>query len=87
MTTLVECWNKLDGNVGELSSWVATKVVFLLKKCSLFVVIVNTWVPMLTKVVVDFTKTTATKNVTCSILIFYHHSQQSQGQNNSEFSH
>jgi len=25
MTTLVECWNKLDGNVGELSSWVATK--------------------------------------------------------------
>ena len=21
----VECWNKLDGNVGELSSWVATK--------------------------------------------------------------
>ena len=28
-TTLVECWNKLDGNVGELSSWVATKVSFL----------------------------------------------------------
>lgn len=27
MTTLVECWNKLDGNVGELSSWVNTKVV------------------------------------------------------------
>ena len=27
-TTLVECWNKLDGNVGELSSWVATKVTF-----------------------------------------------------------
>ena len=27
-TTLVECWNKLDGNVGELSSWVATKVSF-----------------------------------------------------------
>ena len=26
MTTLVECWNKLDGNVGELSSWVAAKV-------------------------------------------------------------
>jgi len=26
MTTLVECWNKLDGNVGELSSWVSTKV-------------------------------------------------------------
>merc|ERR1712018_803155 len=25
MTTLVECWNKLDGNVGELSSWVDTK--------------------------------------------------------------
>ena len=25
MTTLVECWNKLDGNVGELSSWVTTK--------------------------------------------------------------
>merc|ERR1711915_659923 len=25
MTTLVECWNELDGNVGELSSWVATK--------------------------------------------------------------
>merc|ERR1712024_321436 len=25
MRTLVECWNKLDGNVGELSSWVATK--------------------------------------------------------------
>ena len=25
MTTLVECWNKLDGNVGELSSWVAAK--------------------------------------------------------------
>ena len=25
-TTLVECWNKLDGNVGELSSWVNTKV-------------------------------------------------------------
>ena len=23
---MVECWNKLDGNVGELSSWVATKV-------------------------------------------------------------
>ena len=26
MTTLVECWNKLDGNVGELSSWVTEKV-------------------------------------------------------------
>ena len=26
MTTLVECWNKLDGNVGELSSWVQQKV-------------------------------------------------------------
>merc|ERR1712198_701182 len=25
MTTLVECWNKLDGNVGELSSWVVQK--------------------------------------------------------------
>merc|ERR1719410_2602298 len=25
MTTLVECWNKLDGNVGELSSWVNTQ--------------------------------------------------------------
>merc|ERR1719357_1121306 len=25
MATLVECWNKLDGNVGELSSWVALK--------------------------------------------------------------
>merc|ERR1719270_2382150 len=25
MTTLVDCWNKLDGNVGELSSWVNTK--------------------------------------------------------------
>jgi len=25
MTTLVECWNKLDGNVGELSSWVSQK--------------------------------------------------------------
>merc|ERR1712098_679645 len=25
MTTLVECWNKLDGNVGELSSWVQDK--------------------------------------------------------------
>merc|ERR1712002_1195124 len=25
MTTLVECWNKLDGNVGELSSWVSMK--------------------------------------------------------------
>lgn len=25
MTTLVECWNKLDGNVGELSSWVTAK--------------------------------------------------------------
>merc|ERR1712080_535539 len=25
MTTLVECWNKLDGNVGELSSWVQEK--------------------------------------------------------------
>ena len=22
MTTLVECWNKLEGNVDELSSWV-----------------------------------------------------------------
>ena len=22
MTTLEECWNKLEGNVGELSSWV-----------------------------------------------------------------
>ena len=43
----------MDGNVGELSSWVATKVVFLLKKFSLFVVIVNTWVHMLTEVVVD----------------------------------
>ena len=31
MTTLVECWNKLDGNVGELSSWVSTKV-FILEK-------------------------------------------------------
>ena len=26
MTTLVECWNKLDGNVGELSSWVQKQV-------------------------------------------------------------
>ena len=26
MTTLVECWNKLDGNVGELSSWVTKQV-------------------------------------------------------------
>ena len=26
MTTLVECWNKLDGNVGELSSWVNKQV-------------------------------------------------------------
>ena len=26
MTTLVECWNKLDGNVGELSSWVQEQV-------------------------------------------------------------
>ena len=25
MTTLVECWNKLDGNVGELSSWVTAR--------------------------------------------------------------
>ena len=25
MTTLVECWNKLEGNVGELSSWVTAK--------------------------------------------------------------
>ena len=25
MTTLVECWNKLEGNVGELSSWVDNK--------------------------------------------------------------
>ena len=28
MTTLVECWNKLDGNVGELSSWVTKQVIF-----------------------------------------------------------
>ena len=34
MTTLVECWNKLDGNVGELSSWVSTKV-FICRKSSL----------------------------------------------------
>ena len=26
MTTLVECWNKLDGNVGELTSLVEEKV-------------------------------------------------------------
>ena len=26
MTTLVECWNKPDGNVGELSSWVTKQV-------------------------------------------------------------
>ncbi len=25
MNTLVECWNKLEGNVGELSSWVEAK--------------------------------------------------------------
>ena len=25
MTTLVECWNKLEGNVDELSSWVSTE--------------------------------------------------------------
>ena len=25
----MECWNKLDGNVGELSSWVATKVIMV----------------------------------------------------------
>ena len=25
MTTLVECWNKLEGNVEELTSWVNTK--------------------------------------------------------------
>merc|ERR1712154_356952 len=25
MTTLVECWNKLDGNVGELSTWIGKK--------------------------------------------------------------
>ena len=40
MTTLVECWNKLDGNVGELSSWVNTKVnlhsikLILINNCS-----------------------------------------------------
>ena len=28
MTTLVECWNKLDGNVGELSSWVQKQVKY-----------------------------------------------------------
>merc|ERR1711983_609618 len=25
MTTLVECWNKLEGNVDQLSSWVSTE--------------------------------------------------------------
>ena len=25
MTTLVECWNKLEGNVDELSSWVSSE--------------------------------------------------------------
>ena len=29
MTTLVECWNQLDGNVVELSSWVTAKVRFV----------------------------------------------------------
>ena len=31
MTTLVECWNKLDGNVGELSSWVNKQVTTIFK--------------------------------------------------------
>ena len=31
MTTLVECWNKLDGNVGELSSWVNKQVTTIIK--------------------------------------------------------
>ena len=30
MTTLVECWNKLDGNVGELSSWVNKQVTTII---------------------------------------------------------
>ena len=30
MTTLVECWNKLDGNVGELSSWVTKQVTTII---------------------------------------------------------
>ncbi len=37
MTTLVECWNQLDGNVVELSSWVTAKVRFVqrsMKKCA-----------------------------------------------------
>ena len=34
MTTLVECWNKLDGNVGELSSWVNKQVGLMSTKQS-----------------------------------------------------
>ena len=42
MTTLVECWNKLDGNVGELSSWVQKQVNYCLefsnrKRCNIFI--------------------------------------------------
>ncbi len=38
-TTLVECWNKLDGNVGELSSWVATKVtLFTITDQAVFII-------------------------------------------------
>ena len=39
----MECWNKLDGNVGELSSWVATKVTIVTVTIIVIVIdIVNT---------------------------------------------
>ena len=32
MTTLVECWNKLEGNVDELSSWVVNRPADMAEK-------------------------------------------------------
>ena len=43
MTTLVECWNKLDGNVGELSSWVNTKVTAAKYRLSSITLNVRMW--------------------------------------------
>ena len=40
MTTLVECWNKLDGNVGELSSWVNKQVTTIKLTMNISVLII-----------------------------------------------
>ena len=49
MTTLVECWNKLDGNVGELSSWVTKQVTTIINIGSAVIIVIMSRTPRLWK--------------------------------------